>query len=65
MAMSRKTYKALAEDYRAIRPPSSQREAMAVWKLMVESTANVMEADNHSFNRDRFYEACGWEGADG
>lgn len=60
-----KFLKALAEDYRKVRPPSSEDPAwLELWECMVRSTAAHLATANPNFQTARFLEASGvWPAA--
>lgn len=61
MALNRKHFRAIAEDFRAIRPPAEAEQLVAVWAHCLTVTANHLALQNSSFNREKFYEAAGLE----
>lgn len=64
MSMSRKFYEDIAARFKDLKPtrdgtvdiPESQ---IILWEAMVAETANSITAQGHTFDRQRFYEACG------
>jgi hypothetical protein len=64
--MTRKHFKALAEQLRTIKPASIgepktiERERFIMWTYAVEAVASAARQFNDRFNADRFKDACGW-----
>ena len=65
-AMTRRHFKALAEQLRTIKPASIgepktiERERFAMWTLAVEAAIETCRQFNARFNADKFRDACGW-----
>jgi hypothetical protein len=65
MATSRKDYYAAAAALAKVAPPTAPvgaeriPEDRATWLRCVDAIADVFEADNERFDRERFYVACG------
>lgn len=60
--MSKKDYKKFAEFWRENResiPDSKDQESYQIWRSMLKDFADILQADNPNFDRDRFYTACG------
>jgi len=57
--MSRKHFKALAEELRTIKPQTTQRERFAMWLIAVDAACATCRQFNARFNADRFRTACG------
>lgn len=67
--MTRKHFQAIAEQLADLRPTNPQDwvsigSALAMWSDCVYRMANVGEAANPRFDRDKFYAACGMIDAD-
>ena len=65
MLMSRKHFIAIAEKLEWITPckvaqPTGYKHRMIMWRTSVEAMAEVCQEFNGSFDRDRFYDACGY-----
>lgn len=67
--MTRKDYIAFAEALRDVKlalagfleTPRHTRREMATWQACVVRVADVLADDNPRFDRERFFDACGWE----
>lgn len=60
--MSRKFYNDLAARYSALKPTGKSATADAallLWEDMVGQTASAITAQGSTFDRNRFYAACG------
>ena len=66
MAMSRKHYQAMADEFANVREIASETTtpsvsaSVALVDLLAERIANVCAFDNAKFDRARFLEACGF-----
>lgn len=59
--MTKKHFKALAEAMKNIKPDESWLERSRQWENDLCTIAQVAEQFNPLFNRDRFYEAAGFQ----
>lgn len=59
--MTRKHFKVIAEELKWIKPKTSETDAFKQWEVTCMVMAHVCQQFNLSFNRTRFYEACGYE----
>ena len=58
-ALSRKFYEDIAARFRNLKPSGENTPQHVTWEAMVAETANAVTASGSTFNRQRFYEACG------
>lgn len=61
MSASRKVYTAIAETFKRRQPNPEKTEAYSTWVMLLLGTAAALKADNANFNREKFFEACGYE----
>lgn len=59
MSMSRKFYIDLAARLNAIQPHPDDKLMHQVWAESVKAVADSITGQGHTFDRQRFYEACG------
>ena len=57
--MTRKHFKAIAEQLRTIKPQTTEREQLAMWQRAVDAACVACRQFNPRFNADRFRTACG------
>lgn len=57
--MTRRHFKALAEQLRTIKPANDDRERFAMWTRAVDAAIATCRQFNARFNADRFRTACG------
>lgn len=58
MAMTRKHYQAFADMFKRIKPISER----PTWDNIVIEAADMFAKDNPRFDRNKFYEACRYNG---
>ena len=58
--MTRKDYTAFAAELIEIKPPKRKRSAYLQWETCVRRVAHVFADDNPRFDRERFYDAAGF-----
>lgn len=59
MSLSRKFYEDIAKRFADLKPADPTNPAYTTWEGMVAETANSITAMGATFNRGRFYGACG------
>lgn len=56
--MTKKHFKALAEELRRVKPTGDSINENRMWRLCVDAVASVCQSSNKRFNRDRFMRVC-------
>lgn len=62
--MTRKDYIKLADSFVNCKPSINHEYyglLLAQWRACIQSIAYVLQADNSNFDRNRFFDACGYE----